>query len=199
MKIASQTADELVLKDGGFFRFVFGGGFMVFGIAFACMMYASGARGTTFLIPAAPFLIGLLSFLFIPATVVDFNKTTGQITYQKKRVAGSTTTLYAIADVDRLEARRQWQVRRTQGANQSGVSVSRVDERLVLTIQSVLVLKDGKELPLDMVNGTSAQSTGMAAAVEENEVSVAKQVADFLGVPFQEIEPPRVGGAPMSL
>jgi hypothetical protein len=199
MKITSQTSDELVLKDGGVFRFVFGGGFMLFGLVFAYMMYMSGTHGTELLIPVAPFLIGLLSFLFIPSLIINFNKTTGQITYQKKRVAGTRITLYAISDVNRLEARKQWQIQRTQNANQRGVSVGAMNERLVLIVQSVLVLKDGRELPLDVATGTSAQSTGSSLAIAGNEVSVAKQVADFLNVPFQEIEPPRVEGAPMSL
>jgi hypothetical protein len=194
MKIVSQTSDDLVLKDGGVFKYVFGVGFMVFGLAFAYAMYASGTHGAALAIPAVLFLIGLLSLLFIPTLVVDFNKTMGQITYQVMRVTGAKITLYAIADVDRLEARKQWRVQRTQNTNQRGIGVgSSVNERLVLMVQSILVFKDGKELPLDAASGSTAQSTGSSLAIAGNEVSVAKQVADFLNVPFQEIEPPQIG------
>ena len=197
MKIASQTPDELALKDGGVFKFIFGGGFMAFSFVFAYMLYASGTQDAALLIPIVPFLIGLLSLLFIPSIMVDFNKTTGQIVYQTKRVTGTKTAQYAIADVDRLEARKQWRVQRTESTNQRGVSLS--NERLVLMVQSILVFKDGKELPLDAMSGTATQSTGSSLAIAGNEVSVGKQVADFLGVPFQEIEPPQVGGISMSL
>ncbi len=198
MKIASQTPDELILKDSGIFRFVFGGGFVVFSLVFAYMMYASGTQDTALLIPVVPFLIGLLSLLLIPSTIIDFNKATGQIAYQKKRLAGSKTTPYAIADVDRLETRGQWQVQRTQNATQRGVGMgSSMDERLVLMARSVLIFKDGRELPLDMASGTATQSTGSSLAITGSEASIAKQVADFLNVPFREIEPPNISGMPM--
>jgi hypothetical protein len=198
MKITAQTSDELILKADRGFNIVFSIGFMLFGVAFGYMMYLSGTRGNALAIPIVPFAIGLLWFLFVPATVVGINKTNGQIVYQKKRMVGTKISNYAIADVVRVETRKWWKVENVGQQQRQGFSVggpmggSR--RELELMMQSMLVFKDGKELALDMVHGgspglsTASSSTGLT----QGEASVAKRVADFLGVPFQEIEPPQL-------
>ena len=65
----------------------------------------------------------------------------------------------------------------------------------VLISQSVVVFKNGQELPLDHQKSSSNMSMGSAVLMGGSgaEVAIANQVATFLNVPFQEIAPPSSG------
>jgi hypothetical protein len=56
---------------------------------------------------------------------------------------------------------------------------------------SVIVFKNGRELPLDHRQTSSSMSIGPAVVMssQATEVAIANQVALFLNVPFQEIAP----------
>jgi hypothetical protein len=200
MKIASQTSDEMILKDSGVWRLFFGVGLMILGIAFGYFMFLSGTNnGVPYIVPAVPFIFGLLWTLFFPSIMVDINKSTGQIIYTRKRTIGNKVSNYMVADVARVETRKNWstttvQSQRTQSSGFSIGSPGASRREFELTSQSVLVFKDGKELPLDNASGgTPSLSTSQSSdAMTERESGIAKKVADFLGVPFQEIEPPQM-------
>ena len=195
MKITSQTADELVLKDGRGFNFLFSFAFMILAAVFGFAMYSSGTRGSVSLLPAGAVVFGPLWFLLVPSIAVDIKKGENQIFYQKKRPIGTRNATYAISDVARIEARKQWKIEQVQNMQQNRTipigSPSRYG-RLEMIIQAVLVFKDGKELPLETATGSYSQSTGSSEATAEKEASIAQKVAEFLGVPFQEIEPPQM-------
>jgi hypothetical protein len=159
MKIASQTADEMVVKDSGIFNAVFSVGMMFFGVGGICMMALGGASPFIILIPIIMFLLGLLWFLTGPSTIVDIKKPTGQIIYQKKKKIGGTIATYSITDATRIEMR------------------SRATPKLIS--QSFLILHDGKELSLNLANETTAK--------DQYQADTGKRIADFLGVPFQEV------------
>jgi hypothetical protein len=193
MKIAKQTQDEMILKDGAMWRLAFGVGFMLIGVIFGYFMFMSGTNNAVpYIVPAVPFLIGLLWTLFFPAYVVDINKTSGQIIYTLKRTVGNKVFNYNVADVARVETRKNWSTTTVQSGGRGGQGFSRREFELMS--QSVLIFKDGKELPLDNAGGGTAKMTTMNSSdlTTERESSTAKQVADFLGVPFQEIEPPQM-------
>jgi len=204
MKIAKQTQDEMILKDSGWWRLAFGIGFMFFGILFGYFMFMSGTNnGVPYIVPAIPFLIGLLWILFFPAYIVDINKTTGQIIYTKKRAIGNKVSNYAIVDVARVETRKNWstttvQTQRSAGPGFSTGSYGTSRREFELVSQSVLIFKDGKEIPLDNAGGGTARMNTMRSSdtMTERESSTAKQVADFIGVSFQEIEPPQMSNTP---
>lgn len=63
--------------------------------------------------------------------------------------------------------------------------------REVLNYQSVIVLKDGTEIPLENIKSSGGTSIGSAVLMggTGKELSMANQVANFLGVPFQEVGP----------
>ena len=65
----------------------------------------------------------------------------------------------------------------------------------MLVAQSVVVFKEGQELPLDHPKQSSSMSVGPTVLMsgQGKEVAIATQVANFLGVPFQEIAPPNSG------
>jgi hypothetical protein len=99
--------------------------------------------------------------------------------------------MYPIADVFRIETRKQWQMQNTgQSGNQGGSTPQQV-----LVAQSVMVFKDGRELPLDHQKTSSSTSVGGVVLMggQGAETAIAAQVAAFLNVPFQEIMPPNMG------
>jgi hypothetical protein len=138
--------------------------------------------------------------LFSSSITVEINKATGQIGYQTKRLIGGRVVTFAIADILRIETRKQWKMESSGTSGNRGVSMP----RQVLVSQSVIVFKDGREVPLDHQKSSSGMSVGSAVLMggQGAEVAIANQVASFLGVPFQEIAPPgsgagiNIGGGP---
>ena len=189
MKIVNQSADELVVKEGS-----------TTGIAIGVVFVIAGALGGYFLHHSSPIaiwialgvvLIGAAAILFSTSITVDANKASGQISYQKKRLIGGQNSMYAIADVLRIETRKQWRVQNSPPAGDQNVSIPQP----VLVWQSVIVFKDGRELPLDHQKTSSTTTIGPAVLMggQGAEVAIAAQVAKFLSVPFQEIAPPNIG------
>jgi hypothetical protein len=193
MKITNQTADTLALKEGDATGIVVGVVLVITGVVVAFYSH---------FVPAAPLWIALglvvvgLVVVFASSSIsVVINKTNGQIAYQTKRVIGGSSAMYAIADVLRIETRKSWRTENNNTGGNRGVSMP----RQVLVSQSVIVFKNGQEIPLDHQSGASSGvSVGPAVmmAGSGKEVALANQVASFMGVPFQEIAPP---GGPMGI
>jgi hypothetical protein len=189
MKIISQSPDQLVLQEGS-----------ASGIAIGVVFVIAGALGGYFLHHSSPIAIwialavvvlGLAVILFSASITVDANKATGRIAYRKKRLIGGQDSTYAIADVLRIETRKQWRVENSPPTGNQNVSIPQP----VLVWQSVVVFKDGRELPLDHQKTSSTTTIGPAVLMggQGAEVAIATQVANFLSVPFQEIAPPNIG------
>jgi hypothetical protein len=181
MKIISQTPEELVLKESRAKEITLGVLLLLFSLAIEIAENAnpgSFSYGRGMLMPILFFVAGILVFLFSSFIHVDLNKITGQITYQKKRLIGTKSQQYPILDVIRIETRRR-QVYRNRSQK--------------LMTQSVLIFKDGTELPLDHEIGSSLElrsSSGVLMGAPGTETTTASTVASFLGVPFQEVAPP---------
>ena len=189
MKIVSQSAEELVLTESG-----------AQGIAIGVALVVAGALGGYFLHASSPFAIwialaaavaGLAVIAFSSSITVAANKTRGQLSYRKKRLIGEQNSMYAIADILRIETRRQWRVENTPPTGNRQASMPQP----VLVAQSVIVFKDGRELPLDHQKTSSSTSVGSVVLMggQGKEIAMANRVASFLGVPFQEISPPNMG------
>ena len=187
MKIINQSADELVLKEGDLSGIAFGVLFVIIGAIVAYYIHASNSAPLWIGLGAV--VIGLGMVFFSSSITVDLRKTDGQIAYQTKRLIGGSNASYAIADVLRIETRKQWRMENSAGSPNNGV---RTMGREKLVSQSVIVFKDGRELPLDHQKQSSGLSVGPAVLMGGigKEVAIANQVATFLGVPFQEIAPP---------
>jgi hypothetical protein len=201
MKIINQTTDALALKEGDATGIIVGIVLVLAGI---------GIGFSTQFVVAAPLWIALglvvvgLVVVFMSSSIsVVINKTNGQIVYQTKRIIGGQSMTYATGDVLRIETRKSWRMENQNTSGNRGVSVP----RQVLVSQSVIVFKDGQELPLDHQKSSSGLSVGPAVmmAGSGKEVAIANQVATFMGVPFQEIAPPsgpmniNIGGGNLQL
>jgi Tfp pilus assembly PilM family ATPase len=134
---------------------------------------------------------GVVTILFSSSITVVANKASGQVSYQKKRLVGKRDSTYVIADIFRIETRKQWRVENTPASGNQGAS----QPQPVLVAQSVIVFKDGRELPLDHQKTSSSTSVGSVVLMGGlgAETAIAARVAKFLEVPFQEITPPNVG------
>ncbi|MGD0870128.1 MAG: hypothetical protein ABSB88_11295 [Bryobacteraceae bacterium] len=189
MKIISQSADELVLQEGSATGIAIG---VVFVMVGACVGYFLHSSSPIVIwIALAVVVIGIAAVLFSASITVHANKTSGRISYQKKRLIGGQDSTYAIADVLRIETRKQWRVQNSPPTGNQNASIPQP----VLVWQSVIVFKDGRELPLDHQKTSSTTTIGPAVLMggQGAEVAIATQVANFLSVPFQEIAPPNIG------
>jgi drug/metabolite transporter (DMT)-like permease len=106
MKITSQSSDELVLQEGS-----------TSGIVVGAVLIVAGALAGYFLRPSTPYaiwialalaLIGVAVILFSSSITVTAKRASGQLLYEKKRIVGAQNSTYAIADIFRIETRKQW-------------------------------------------------------------------------------------------
>jgi hypothetical protein len=189
MKITIQTADELERQEGGTAGIVVGVAFVIAGVVAG--YFARNAEAFVTWIALGLGVVGIIAILFSSSITVNASKSSGQIRYQKKRLVGAQNTTYAIADVFRIETRRQWQMQNTADSANQGVQT----QEPVLVAQSVIVLKDGREVALDHQKTSSRTTVGSAVLMSGQgaESAVAAQVAKFLNVPFEEIGPANMG------
>jgi len=189
MKIISQSADELVLKEGSASGMAIGAVFIIAGVVVWYLGHASNPMVVWVALALA--VVGIVTILMSSSITVNANRASGQLTYQKKRLIGGQNTTYAISDVFRIETRKQWRIENT--ANSSNQDVSTPQQ--VLVAQSVIVFKDGRELALDHQKTSSSMSVGSVVLMggQGAEVAMAAKVASFLNVPFEEIAPPNFG------
>jgi Tfp pilus assembly PilM family ATPase len=187
MKVISQSSDELVLKEGS-----------TSGIVVGAVLVIAGALAGAFLRESSPIviwialaliLVGVAVILFSSSITVIANKAKGQVLYEKKRIVGSQNSSYAIADIFRIETRKQWQVQNAPPSNNQPAAMPQ------LVAQSVIIFKDGRELALDHQKTSSTTTVGSMVLMggQGAETAIAAQVAKFLNVPFQEIAPPMMG------
>ena len=188
MKIVSQSAEELVLKEGGTTGIVAGAVLVV--AAPVVWYFMRESNPAVMWVALGMFVLGAVIILMSSSITVVANKTSGQLAYEKKRLTGAQNSSYAIADIFRIETRKQWQVQNTQAAANQG----RPMPQPVLVAQSVIVFKDGRELALDHQKNSSSTSVSGAVIMggQGAETAIAAQVAKFLNVPFQEIMPPNM-------
>ncbi len=187
MKITTLSADDLELKEGN-----------VTGIAVGAVLFVAaglvgyyGPRSHAFLIWVALGMaaVGVGLILFSSSITVNASKATGQLRYRKKRVVGTQDTTYAIADIFRIETRKQWRIDNTPSNGQNAPI-----RNPVLVAQSVIVFKDAREIALDHQKSSSQMGIGSTVLMggQGAETAMAARVAKFLDVPFQEIAPPNM-------
>lgn len=189
MKILNQTTEEMVLKEGSLIsNIIIGSIFIIAGSYFTYTIISGGTVGWAILVPIIFAISGLLWILLCPVVTVLIQKTPGTIRYEKKRVVGATTSTYNISDIVRVELRKQWQTER--GTSKEGDTVV-THTRQVLVSQTIVVFKDGTELPFGQTKSSGGMSGGFSVLMggQGKEMAFANQVAQFLGVPFQEVAP----------
>lgn len=197
MKIISQSSNQLVLKEGSTTGTMIGIVFVIAGALVGYFRHASNAAVIWFALAFVVIGIGLI--LFSSAITVSANRTTGQLLYEKKRLVGGSNATYAIPDILRIETRKQWRVENSTTANPANQNAT--PQQPMLVAQSVIVFKDGRELPLDHQKTSSSTTVGSVVLMggQGKEVAIANQVANFLNVPFQEIAPPGFGGLQINI
>ncbi len=190
MKIISQTADQLVLQEGSASGMIVGILFVIAGAAVGYLGRSSNANSIW--IALGLVVVGIGVILFSSSITVNANKASGQLFYQKKRLIGGSNTTYAISDILRIETRKQYRMENTANSGNQGASTPQP----MLVAQSVILFKDGREVPLDHQKTSSTTTVGSAVLMsgQGKETAMAAQVANFLNVPFQEIAPPPFGG-----
>jgi hypothetical protein len=190
MKITTPTANELELKEGSATGMILGAAFMIASVLVA--LFGRHSAPIMLYIGVAAAIGGVVGILLASSITVRANKSTGQLSYEKRRLIGAQNATYAISDVFRIETRKQWRMQSEAAPNNQGQST----QQPVLVAQSVIVFNSGQELPLDHQKNSSTTQIGGAVLMsgQGGESAMAAQVARFLNVPFQEIAPPNMGG-----
>ena len=189
MKITNLSANELELKEGGATGIAIGVALAIAGVLVGIFLRDTSAY--TIWIALGLVVVGIGVTLFSSAITVNANRTSGELRYQKKRLIGTQNSTYAIADVFRIETRKQWRMENAPTQGNQGAPM----QQPVLVAQSVIVFKDGREVALDHQKTSSTMSVGSAVLMggQGAETAMAAQVAKFLNVPFEEIAPPNMG------
>lgn len=171
MKIISLTPEELQLKEDGVAGIVIGSVMLGVGLLVAAILSQAGAFGI--LIGLLFACIGAGFLLFSSSISVIANRRTGQLWYQKKRLTGTQASVYNMGDVACVETR--WNLVEQTSTDSDNYTTS----RRVLVSKSLIVLRDGRTLPL----------THQKNAVRMATPPMILQVAQFLNVPFRETNP----------
>jgi len=187
MKIVSQSSDQMALLDSNVAKNVFIG-IVVIGVSVYGAYYLFGANGQqawkVMWIPVIGFLVGLIMIFAASSISVVIGKSQGQIVFSKKRILGGTTQAQNISDAVRVELRRGSY--RQSTPNQQGFSMNGGQQ--VMESQTVILFKDGTEMPLENMKKRSGGGGIIGADVmmagEGKELSISQQVATFMGVPF---------------
>jgi hypothetical protein len=188
MKITTVSADELELKESGTIGIVVGVALIIVGVLVGYRLHNSNPY--VIWIALALAAGGIAAILFSSSITVNASKSSGQLRYQKKRLVGAQDATYAIAEILRIETRKQWQLQNTPSSGGQNANM----QQPVLVAQSVIVFKDGREVPLDHQKTSSTTTIGSAVLMggQGAETAIAAQVAKFLNVPFLEIMPPNM-------
>jgi hypothetical protein len=189
MKITSQSSDQMALQDGNIASGVFGGIVLV-GISGYWAYYLFTAPGQSIniaWIPGIIAIVGLIMIVMVSSIAVVIDKSQGQVVFSRKRMLGISKQVQNISDVVRVELRRGSY---RQGApSRQGFSMN--GGRQVLQSQTVVLFKDGTEMPLENKKDRSGRGSiigaGVMMAGEGKELSISQQVATFLDVPFEEM------------
>jgi hypothetical protein len=187
MKVITQTADELVLRDGNKTGIIVGGLLAVLGVLAG--IFLNGEVPYMIWIALATVLVGVAVVLFSSAITVSASKKSGQLIHETKRIVGGKTVSYGIGDVMRIETRKMWRMDSRSAGNNRTVREPK------LVAQSYIVFKNGVELALDHEKTSSSMRVGGIGFTggQGNESAQAAMVAQFLGVPFQDVMPPNMG------
>ena len=189
MEITSQDSNQMALKDGNIAGGVLGGIVLVAvsGYWAYYLLTTPGQQTKITWIPGIIALVGLIMIFTVSSISVMIDKSQGQIMFQRKRLAGTKTQTQNISDAVCVELRRGSY--RQAGPNQQGFSVNGGQQ--VMQSQTVIIFKDGTEMPLENAKnrrvGNGLIGVGVMMAGEGKELSISQQVAIFICVPFEEM------------
>jgi hypothetical protein len=188
MKITSQDSNQMTLRDGSIAFGAFIGILFVAACGYGAyyLLSTPGQVARNVWIPGVIGLVGLIMIFASSSISVVIDKSQGQIAFERKRILGTSKQAENIGDAVHVELRRG---SRYAPSDRPEFSVGVSNQ--VLQSQTVIVFKDGTEMPLENLKsrsgGSNLFSAGVMMAGEGKELSISRLAADFIGVPFEEI------------
>jgi hypothetical protein len=172
MRVIGLSQNEFALKEGRASGTAMGAVIIIIGIIYFKM------DRSIYWVALAFIVVGLAWILSRRSITIRASRTSGRVFFQKKWLLGCRNSSYAIDDVLRVEARKQWRI--------AGPATGsyKVPLKLVLVYKSYIIFKDGRDLPIDYRNDSSSMSVKFARLPGGK--PIAKYLATFLHVPFQE-------------
>ncbi len=194
MNILKQTSDEIVTKDNGGGYFI-GVVFLLIGLGGIYFYYHTAQSSIgALIVPGIFALVAIFMILMKKTIVVDINKSTGKISFSKKSLLSNQSSEYDIANAQSVELREGSYMTTNDIDQPQGISYgNNYNTRRVLTHQTVLVMKDGTELPLESIKNSNSQltvmgvQTGTLMSGRGKVFVTSNMIAQFLGVPFNDV------------
>jgi len=182
MIVERRSPDLLVFRERNAAGRFAGVGVVLVGV-YAILLYGALAAGIAL---AAG---GLAVFLASPTIVIEVDRGAGRIRCVRRRMLRNRESSWATASVVRVEARQVWRM------SLGGFYRTGSLPKAALATRCAVIFQDGSCLPLDY-RGNSAGITPRrvaGAAGGGERVAPAPHLAEFLGVPFETVEPPAGG------
>ena len=189
----------MVLKEGKAGGIAVGIILILAGLVGAVALYLSSGWSNAVWLPILVIILGIAAIFGSSSIGITINKPNNQIADQVTRIIGGSATTYALADVLRVETRKHWQTELQSGGTGRGFAGS-IPQQVLFT-QSFILFKDGRELAIDRQRRSSSVEVGLGGfmtggfgAGSNKEATTANNVATFMGVPFEQVNPPSGGG-----
>lgn len=188
MKILEESDRKIVLKDSNWGGLIFGAVITLGSLYFAYQSnpFALEFDIKTLIFPGIFLFVGLLLLLTSNITTITLDKSANKIDFNKKGILGARNKNYPLNQIIKVDMREQIVISRSTNSNQ-GFNPGTPQ----LQFQTVLVFKDGTEIPLDHLKSPSTSNIGgvtIMGGVGTEQV-IGQKIATFLGVPFQKISP----------
>lgn len=192
MKILEESELRIVLKDSNWGGLIFGIVITLGSLFFAYQSnpFAKEFDIKTLIFPGIFLLVGLLLLFTSKITTITLDKNINKIEFIKKGILGVSSKNYPLNQIIKVDLREQIIVTRTNNNNRGfNAGTPR------LQFQTVLVLRDGAEIPLGRLKSPATASIGGAVIMSGvgTEQVIGQKIATFLGVPFEKNSP--MGGA----
>lgn len=197
MKIKTRSYDQITLVDKNIFGLFIGVVFIFVGCIIGYRTISNGANSKELILAIVFAVLGFVATFFSKNIYTNINKTSGEITIKRKSVYKNNKSVYSIRDVAQI------QLRQTLSNSNSSSRVGSIhvgQPQTLLINEIVLLLKDGTSTPLNTPTGGKQTILGTRInPIEGKLMSIAIEIATFLGIPYQTVSPNTVVPSPQSI
>jgi len=172
LHIVNQSQSILILKDNNAIARLVGIIFLVVGFTIIIKPNVF-TNNPPIIFGIISLLLGLFVILVAKVTTVTIDKVLGKIVFNWKSILKKETKEYSLSLIKELE------IRPTYDSNNDGGR----------SFHSFFILLDGSEVALDPFGTTT---TRFKNAKPSSEISLNTQIANFMGIPFNERRPPTI-------
>jgi len=182
MKITEETQSLMVLKDNNILvTFPFGILFTVAGLLFVFPTHLF-VENPPLWAALIFIMLGIITIFASRITTITLDKTTNRFSFVVWRLFGKKTQQNSLDQIGKVQFRQIYQETFSKGQPRARISN-----------QLVFILKNGDEILVNQSYGTTIQIPFFWPIVISGIRKNGVRIANFLGVPFEELKPPSIG------